>query len=436
MSGILRSAGAVTLLSLLLRLASIFTQSHMAENLGAEGLGLLQLAMSVQALAVTLAMSGIRYSATRLIAQELGLGRCQRVRRVTRACALYALGFSLPAMAGAFLLAEPLARFAGDLRIAPALRFLSLGLPFLSLNGVLGGYFTAVGRPWKGTAVQLFEQLCGTALILLLLSRPDRGTAGGCAAVAGAVAAGDLASLLLALILYRLDLKRIPGADRPCPPFPMAGRLLRLSLPLAFSSYARSALSTLRSMLVPKALRRSGVGAARALEIYGVVGGMVMPVLTFASVFFLALSEQLIPALTRAQVRRDRSGLEAAAGGSLRLSLLLSSGVALVLWLLSPALGRWLYRSGEAGELIRALAPLVIVMYLDTVVDGMLKGLGLQLDSMLINLGDACLTLLAVWFLLPRFGVPAYIAILYGSECFNFLLSFLRLSRSVRTKLL
>ena len=436
MSGILRSAGAVTLLSLLLRLASIFTQSHMAENLGAEGLGLLQLAMSVQALAVTLAMSGIRYSATRLIAQELGLGRCQRVRRVTRACALYALGFSLPAMAGAFLLAEPLARFAGDLRIAPALRFLSLGLPFLSLNGVLGGYFTAVGRPWKGTAVQLFEQLCGTALILLLLSRPDRGTAGGCAAVAGAVAAGDLASLLLALILYRLDLKRIPGADRPCPPFPMAGRLLRLSLPLAFSSYARSALSTLRSMLVPKALRRSGVGAARALEIYGVVGGMVMPVLTFASVFFLALSEQLIPALTRAQVRRDRSGLEAAAGGSLRLSLLLSSGVALVLWLLGPALGRWLYRSGEAGELIRALAPLVIVMYLDTVVDGMLKGLGLQLDSMLINLGDACLTLLAVWFLLPRFGVPAYIAILYGSECFNFLLSFLQLSRSVRTKLL
>ena len=156
MSGILRSAGAVTLLSLLLRLASIFTQSRMAESLGAEGLGLLQLAMSVQALAVTLAMSGIRYSATRLIAQELGLGRGERVRRVTRACTLYALGFSLPAMAGSFLLAGPLARFAGDLRIAPALRLLSLGLPFLSLNGVLGGYFTAVGRPWKGTAVQRY----------------------------------------------------------------------------------------------------------------------------------------------------------------------------------------------------------------------------------------------------------------------------------------
>ena len=436
MSGILRSAGAVTLLSLLLRLASLFTQSRLAENLGAEGLGLLQLALSVQALAVTLATSGIRYSATRLIAQELGRGRGERVRRVIRGCVLYALGFSLPAMAGAFLLADTLAAFAGDGRIAPALRLLSLGLPFLSLNGVLGGYFTAVGRPWKGTAVQLFEQLCGTALILLFLSGSHRGTAGDCAAVAGAVAAGDLASLLLSLILYRRDLRLLPAPDRPCPPFPLASRLLRLSLPLAFSSYARTALSTLRSLLVPKALRRSGVGAARALEVYGVVGGMVMPVLTFSSVFFLALAEQLIPALTRAQVRRDRTELEATAGRSLRLSLFLSSGIALGLWLLGPALGLLLYRSREAGELIRALAPLVIVMYLDTVVDGMLKGLGLQLDSMLINLADACLTLLAVWFLLPRFGVPAYVAILYGSECFNFLLSFLRLGRSLRTKLL
>ena len=235
-------------------------------------MGLLQLALSVQALAVTLATSGIRYSATRLIAQELGRGRGERVRRVIRGCVLYALGFSLPAMAGAFLLADTLAAFAGDGRIAPALRLLSLGLPFLSLNGVLGGYFTAVGRPWKGTAVQLFEQLCGTALILLFLSGSHRGTAGDCAAVAGAVAAGDLASLLLSLILYHRDLRLLPAPDRPCPPFPLASRLLRLSLPLAFSSYARTALSTLRSLLVPKALRRSGVGAARALEVYGVVG--------------------------------------------------------------------------------------------------------------------------------------------------------------------
>ena len=429
MKRILRSAGAVTVLSLILRLIGIFTQTRIAAGLGAEGMGLLQLALSVQALAVTLATSGIRYSTTRLLAQELGRGRPERLRPVMRSCCGYALSFSLPAMAAAFLLAEPLASFAGDARIAPALRLLSLGLPFLSLNSVFGGCFTAVGRPWKGTVVQLLEQAAGTGLTLLLLSGPELGMVRGCSTVAGAIAAGDAASLLLALVLYRRDLRQIPGAEVPCKPFPLAKRLLRLSLPLAFSSYARTALSTLRHLLVPKALRRSGMGAARALEIYGTVGGMVMPALTFSSVFFNALAELLIPELTQAQVRREGSRLEATSERALRLTLLLSSAVALFLWVLGPALGQWLYRSGEAGELIRALAPLVIVMYADTVVDGMLKGLGLQLDSMLINLTDACLTLLAVWFLLPRFGIRAYIGILYGSECFNFLLSLSRLDR-------
>ena len=435
MKRILRSAGAVTALSLILRLVSIFTQTRIAARLGAEGMGLIQLAFTVQALGVTLATSGIRYSATRLLAQELGLGRPERIGRVLRGCCAYALAFSLPTAGLALLMAGPLARFAGDGRIAPALRILSLGLPFLSLNSVLGGYFTAVGRPWKGTAVQMAETLCGAFLTLLLLS-PGLGMEEGCAALSAATALGDVFSLLLALGLYFRDRRLIPGAERRCAPFPLAGRLLRLSLPLALSSYARTALSTLRHMLVPKALRRSGMDASRALGIYGTVGGMVMPVITFASVFFTALAELLIPELTRAQVRRDRGGLEHTSGGMLRLCLLLSAGLAALLWALGPLLGQRLYASAEAGELIRALAPLVLVMYLDTVVDGMLKGLGLQLDSMLINLADACLTLLAVWFLLPRFGIPAYIAILYGSECFNFILSFIRLSRSVKIKLL
>ena len=61
----------------------------------------------------------------------------------------------------------------------------------------------------------------------------------------------------------------------------------------------------------------------------------------------------------------------------------------------------------------------------------MLKGLGLHLSSMLINVTDAALTLVCVFFLLPRFGVRAYIAVLYGSECFNFVLSCFCLRRQL-----
>ena len=59
-------------------------------------------------------------------------------------------------------------------------------------------------------------------------------------------------------------------------------------------------------------------------------------------------------------------------------------------------------------------------MYLDTVTDGCLRGLGQQTRCMAINVLDATLGVVLVWVLLPRFGLAGYIFILYFNECVNF----------------
>lgn len=98
----------------------------------------------------------------------------------------------------------------------------------------------------------------------------------------------------------------------------------------------------------------------------------------------------------------------------------------------SGPLGRLIYHSDDAGRYIRLLAPLVPVMYLDTVTDGCLRGLGQQMRCMAINVLDATLGVVLVWVLLPRFGLAGYIFILYFNECVNFTLSFTLLLRTVR----
>ena len=93
-----------------------------------------------------------------------------------------------------------------------------------------------------------------------------------------------------------------------------------------------------------------------------------------------------------------------------------------------------LYHSEEAGRYVFLLAPVTPLMYLDTAVDGVLKGLGLQTASMRINILDAALSLFFTWTLIPRWGVKGYLFILYFSETLNFLLSYrrLRLSAGIR----
>ena len=59
--------------------------------------------------------------------------------------------------------------------------------------------------------------------------------------------------------------------------------LCSLALPLAVSAYARTSLTTLEHLLIPRGLKSSGLTADRALAGYGTVHGMALPVVILPS---------------------------------------------------------------------------------------------------------------------------------------------------------
>ena len=185
---------------------------------------------------------------------------------------------------------------------------------------------------------------------------------------------------------------------------------------------------------MPRGLKASGFSADRALSGYGILQGMVLPVLFFPSCLLGALAELIVPELTEAQVQGDYKAIRQMTKTLLKDSSLFSLVVALFLFTCAKPLTWILYQSSQAGKFLRLLAPLIPVMYTDMVVDGCLKGLGEHLWSMRVNILEALLGLLLVWFLLPLYGLAGWIAILYLTEIFNFVLSILRLRKSL-TKL-
>ena len=208
--------------------------------------------------------------------------------------------------------------------------------------------------------------------------------------------------------------------------------MLAIALPLAVSAYARSALSTLEHLLVPRGLRACGWSADRALAGYGVIQGMALPVLIFPACVLSALAELIVPNLTAAQVAGHSRAIRRTVRRLLTRCFLFSCVVAAALFAGGGLLGRLVFHSSEAVFYIRLLAPLVPLMYTDVVVDGCLKGLGQQLWSMGINILDAAIGVLLVWRLLPLGGLQAYLGILYFGELLNFALSLWRLRRAVR----
>ena len=424
---LLKNTLLLTGVSLLMSCIGMAFQAWLAVRLGAAGLGLCQLTFSVTGLCATLAVSGIRFASTRLIAEELGGGDGGSVASAMRRCLFYGAFCGGGAGALLHLLAEPLGfLWIGDARTVLSLRIAALSMPCISLCAALSGYFTACGRVWKPALAHLAEQLAGIALTAWVLTGSEPGDLErSCAAVTMGRAAAELLSLALMFVLYLHD-RCAHYTDRKAGGA-LSGRMLRIAVPLALSAYTRSALSTLQHLLVPRGLRSSGLTADAALAGYGVVQGMVMPLLFFPSCLLSSASELIVPELTAHQVQGRSAEIRNTAGELLRLSLRYSLAVSGILFCCADLLGGLIFHSRDAARFLRLLAPLVPVMYTDMAVDGCLKGLGLQVWSMGVNIAESALGLVLLRFLLPRWGLGAYLAILYFSELFNLALSALRL---------
>jgi len=422
----------LTASGLALRFVGMLWQVWLAGRIGEAGVGLFQLVMSVSALAATVAVSGSRYTATRLVAGELGAGRPGGAADALSVCLLYGLFFGLAAGLAMLLLAEPAGfLWLGDARTVRPLLLLAFEMPLTGLDSVMHGYFTAVGRIWKSVLIAVGQQLATIGVTAaLLIAGPAGNIEYACLAVTLGRVLGAAAECAVMAAVFIRDrrghgIRKNGTAAAPG----MTKRALSLALPLAAASYARSGLSTLQHLLVPVGLRASGLAGEAALAGYGVVQGMALPVVLFPSCVMTAAAELIVPKLTETQVKNNASGIRVTAETTLRLGLRFSSLCAALLFALGDPLGMALYGSAAAGRYIRLLSLIIPVMYLDTLADGCLKGLGEMMFCMYVNIADAGLSALMVWLLLPEWGLAAYIFTICFTELFNFILSIARLRR-------
>lgn len=416
------SALLLTAVNLLLRLVGTSFQVYVSGRIGAAGVGLLQLVMSVGSLAMIAGMAGIRTASMYLTAEELGRKQKGNVTWVLSACFLYSILCSGTAAAGLYTLAPKLARWwIGDERTISALRMLAAFLPVTCLCGVLTGYFTAANRIGTLAAVEVAEQLLSMAVTMTALSLwagEDAGRACQCV-VLGSGMGACLTVVCLAILRLREPVFRSEQIR-------LRKRLTQTAVPLALADVLKSGINTTENLMVPRRLALN-LQIAEPLAAFGMVSGMVFPVMMFPACILFGLAELLIPELARC----------AAAGSSRRISYLVrrSLKVAMVygiffsglMFLFSEKLCLRLYRSEEAGYFLKRYALLIPMLYCDSITDAMTKGLGQQKACVRYNILTSALDVVFLYILLPKYGMDGYFLSFLVTHMVNFLLSIRRL---------
>ena len=431
--------------NLFMRTVGVSFNVYLSNRAGGEVMGLYSLLSGVYTFAMTLGCGGIHLGTTRLIADVLGahgqggrlsaLGQSE-ILRCLRRCLLYSLLFGVGAAVLLFGFAPVIGtKGLGDARTVMPLRVLALTLPPISLVSCLSGYFTAMRHIAPNAVVGMTTQFVriGACSYLLTLWLPQ-GVEATCLALVIGGGVSEVLGFILTFLAYLWDTRRLrrgqglPSeveSDGQDPS--LTKKLFGITLPVTFSACIRSGLITLQHMLIPRGLKSSGSDWSKALSSYGVLYSMVLPVVLFPSAFISSFSGLLVPEIAESNAAGNKARVARISRRIINPALFFSFGVAGIMSCFSYELGELLYHSQEAGSYIRQLAPLIPIMYVDSSVDAVLKGMGQQVYSMNVNIADALISVLMVWLLLPSMGLSGYILTIYVTETLNTTLSLTRM---------
>ncbi len=391
----------LTGVNLLLRLVSTSFQVFVSGRIGPAGVGTLQLVLSVASLTMTAGIAGIRTATMYLTAEEIGRRKPQNVAWVLSGCFLYSILFSGLVGGLVYAFAPVIAEsWIGNIGAAGAVRLFAAFLPITCLTGVMSGYFTASNRIGSLAAVEVAEQLCSMGVTAsLLLFWAGENIARACQAVILGGCAGSCVTLFC-LVIMRTWERQKPGKR-----VPVARRLKNTALPLALADDLKAGITTMENLMVPK---RLVLHTADALAHFGMVSGMVFPILMFPAAILYGLADLLIPELARCRAAGSQNRIRYLSRRSLKMAAIYGAACGGVLYLLSGPLCMGLYGSIQAGEYLRWFALLAPMLYSDAIIDAMNKGLGQQKICVRYNILTSAMDVAFLYLLLPRYGMEGY----------------------------
>ena len=397
-----------------------------SRSLGAEAVGIMELAAGAHALSVTPGAAGLPGAVSRLTAKAETEGEKHRVLQAGKSMALRT-GLLLCPL---FLLLSPwIARWLGDARTLPSLWFYAPCVLLIALSSVYDGYCFGQGKPLPPALSECAEQLIRLGIVLGLSFLLPRITPAWRAALpAFAALAGEAVGFG---VVKRLS-KTGKTSKREKPDPAVKRQLRRLAFPLLINRLTHTWLHTLSGVIIPLRLSDAGLDHREALSRLGMLNGMVMPLMFLPGLFAGALSAVGGPAAARCRTRQAENRL---ARRMLLSALGIGAACAAGLYLAAPALSMGLYRLPELPGLIRACCPFAEVMPVQQAAGGLMTGLGLQKKALAASLLGAAATLLCTWQWTPSLGIygAAYASLLgHGLSLLCCLISLILRARSPR----
>lgn len=397
------------LAGLICKVVGVLYRIPLAAYVGGEGIGIYSKVFPSYNLLLTISSAGIPVAISRMVSHYVTRNDPRNARRIfgVAAPALTALGLiaTILLLCGSGMLSSrsgtPEAK-AGYIAIAPSLLFVCVMSAF---RGYMQGH-----RLMLPTAIsQLIEQVgkVGIALPMAIWGMRAGGAAMGAAgALLGtSIAEGAALAYMAVKHVRSRQLFSEVTQDEAAQVLSrrhIAVRLASISVPITLGACIVPLAGWIDSFMLTNLMEGGGMDATEALVRYGLYSGMVLTLINVPTALALAMSTNLVPAISAGMARGDQAYVSHESITGMRIAAVIGFPCAVGMSIMAKPI-LFLFYSGSytaqhlhvAGELLQMSAMTIGLFTMVQATSGILQGCGKQRIPMYTLLaGVACKVLL------------------------------------------
>ncbi|MEK4158108.1 stage V sporulation protein B [Paenibacillus odorifer] len=407
--------------------------------IGAEGVGLYQLAYPFFLVLVTVITGGIPLAIAKMVAEAEGENRPEKSRLILRTGLALSVGlaifFTLVAMISASWVSNVILT---DHRVYYTFIAMIPMIGIVAVSAIYRGYFQGKQNMIPSALSSIFESLVRIFFMLwfswLLL---PKGIAMAAAGAMLGVTVGEIGGMLAILWQYYVITKKDKKQTNPTPEqpvlesevipsdpdgvkanIPILRRLLGISIPVTASRLVGSFSYLLESIITVRSLALAGIATSAATAQYGSLQGMVIPLLLLPGALTSSLAVSLVPSISEAAARKDLPTIHKRMHQALRLALVTGAPFAVLMYILAVPLCNLLYGNADTAPMLKLMAPFALFIYVQAPLQATLQAMDRPGRALINTLIGAVVKIILIVILAsqPEYGIyGAIIAIIVNS---------------------
>ena len=401
-SSVTAAASIVTVLSVLERGLGFLYRIVLSRLIGAEGLGLYQVALSVFAVFLTLGTGGLPTSVSRFISKSNAENSPLGAKRAVSSGLFICLLLTLPVCIVMGLFGQYFPFLFADTRCIQLFKLLLTGLSFSALYAVFRGYFWGRKQFVLPSLLEIAEETVMVIVGVLLLQNVQ-GSMDGATKAVYAVIISYAFSFTASTISFFANGGKLTSPTHAFKP------IIKATAPITAVRVSGSFINSAVAVLLPTALIRAGVSQSEAMKAFGVVSGMAVPVLFIPSTVIGSIALVLVPRLTEDFYRKNTKRLYENVRRGIRVTFFIACLLLPFFLVLGDDVGLIAFANASAGAYIRAGAPILIPLSLTMITTSALNAMGFERKTFIFYFISESVLLLCVGILPAYIGVYAYL---------------------------